>query len=155
MRQFVFDKPKSLAQIRKEIGKTCSIPGCGKPLTNMEGPGANTLCREHQLAQIDYGGMGRPDRPHTFHRKTYCEECGYSPFEDPKYEKYKDNPELFNRLCRSQLIGDHQHRQADGGGDHEENIKTLCLRCNSDKTIINEDYKRGSKNATVTESDDQ
>jgi hypothetical protein len=39
MKLFNFDKPKSLAQIRKELGHTCSIPGCNEPLTNMVGPG--------------------------------------------------------------------------------------------------------------------
>ena len=152
MREFVFDKPKSLAQARKELDKTCSVPGCGKPLTNMLGPGSDSLCREHQLGLKEYGGMGRMDRPHTFHRKMYCEECSYSPFDDPKYSVYKQsNPDLFNRLCRNQLIGDHQHRQADGGSDEESNIRTLCLRCNSDKTILNEDYKRGKNVNTISE----
>lgn len=145
MKNFRHDKPKSMAQIRREIGKTCCIPGCGQPLTTTEGPGNESLCREHQLEQREYGGMGRSDRPHTFHRKRYCEDCGYSPFEDPKYQQYKSNEDLFNRLCRSQLIGDHQQRQSDGGSDEKENIRTLCLRCNSDKTILNEDYRRGNK----------
>lgn len=142
----IWDQPKSLSQLKKDQGRICSIPGCGKPVTHMQGPGSSSLCRDHQLQQRDYGGMGRLDRPHTFHRKQCCEECGYSPFEDPKYEQYKEsNPELYNRLCRTQLIGDHQHRQADGGDHTAENIKTLCLRCNADKTILNEDYRRGTK----------
>ncbi len=146
MRKMIWDQQKTITQLRRDQGKTCTIPGCNSPVTHMQGPGSSTLCREHQLKLADYeGGMGRMDRPHTFHRKHFCEECGYNPFEDPKYEKYKDNPALFNRLCRNQIIGDHQHRRSDGGEDTEENIKSLCLRCNADKTILNEDYRKGTK----------
>ena len=55
------------------------------------------------------------------------------------------NPILFNRLCRNRIIGDHQVRQADGGDDSEGNIRSMCLNCNSDKTIISEDWRKGSR----------
>lgn len=144
MRNLREDLPKSLSQIKKEQGKQCSIDGCSKPLTTMQGPGSGSLCREHQLKQIEYGGPGRSDRPHTFHRKQFCEVCGYNPYQDPKYQSYKESdPDLFNRLCRAQLIGDHSViRKVDGGTDTEDNIKTLCLSCDRDKTIVNEDYRR-------------
>jgi len=148
MRKFNFDKPKSLGQIRKELGKTCSIPGCGKPLTNMLGPGSESLCRDHQLLQIEYGGVGKAGRAHTFHREWICSDCGkdVSVEVDKKYPKLRDtDPALFNRLCRNRIIGDHIIRRADGGEDTKENIQTLCLDCNADKTIVNEDYKRGNK----------
>lgn len=157
MKLFNFDKPKSLAQIRKELGHTCSIPGCGKPLTNMQGPGSSRLCREHQLAQIEYGGPGRMDRPHTFHREWICAECGkdVSVEVDKKYPGLRESdPDKFFRLCRNRIIGDHKIRQADGGDDTKENIQSLCLDCNSDKTIINEDYKRGKNVNTTPDSDD-
>ena len=72
------DKLKSLSIIKRqhEAGAVCSIPGCGNPLSNMTGPGSDCLCREHQLAQREYGGPGRIDRPHTFHRKWVCAHCG-------------------------------------------------------------------------------
>lgn len=154
MRQIIFDKPKNLSQLRKELGKVCSVPGCGKPLTNMEGPGANTLCREHQLAQVEYGGPGKLSRPHTFHRKWICSVCGkdVSAEVDKAHPGLKDsNPDLFNRLCRNRIIGDHKIRKADGGEDTEENVQSLCLDCNSDKTILNEDY-RPSENANQLSS---
>ncbi len=139
-----WDKQKSWKTIQEETsrGATCSIPGCSNPLTVFKGPGQDVYCREHQLAQKEYGGMGSGrNAPHTFHREFYCEECGYNPFEDPKYDQYKSEPDLFNRLCRSQLIADHNLvREADGGQHTKENIKTLCLRCNADKTILNKDY---------------
>jgi HNH endonuclease len=135
---------KSFKQIADETskGETCSIPGCNKPLTPFKGPGQDVYCLNHQLEQKEFGGMGSSRNSlHTFHRKRYCEDCGYNPFEDPKYDQYKNDLELYNRLCRSQLIGDHNLvREADGGEDVKENIKTLCLRCNADKTIINKDY---------------
>ena len=149
MRKFIFDKPKNLSQLRKELGKTCSVPGCEKSLTNMEGPGANTLCRDHQLTQVEYGGAGKISRPHTFHRKWICSVCDKDVSEEvtKAHPGLKESdPDLYNRLCRNRIIGDHKIRKADGGEDTEENIQSLCLDCNADKTIINEDYRR-SKNA--------
>jgi 5-methylcytosine-specific restriction endonuclease McrA len=145
MRDPNWDKPKSLAQIKKERDLLCKIPGCGKHLTNMLGPGSEALCREHQLKQREYGGVGRIDRPHTFHREWVCIECGKD-VSVAVSEKYPDlelaNPALFNRLCRNRIIGDHIIRKADGGADTKENIQSLCLDCNSDKTILNEDYRK-------------
>jgi len=149
MREMKWDKPKSMSQLKKDLGKCCTIDGCGKPLTQMEGPGSSILCREHQLNQRDYGGTGRIDRPHTFHRTFVCDECG----KDVAAEVTKKYPELlaidpkkFNRLCRNRVIGDHIIRRSDGGDDSANNIQTLCLDCNSDKTILNEDYRKGTKN---------
>ena len=39
------------------------------------------------------------------------------------------------------IIGDHIVRKVDGGPDTEENIQSLCLDCNSDKTILAEDWR--------------
>lgn len=148
MKYLRFDKPKSLAQIRKELGKTCSVPGCCKPLTNMEGPGSNKLCREHQLGQVEYGGPGKISRPHTFHRQWICVDCGkdVSVEVDKKYPGLQESaPDKFFRLCRNRIIGDHVIRRADGGDDTKENVQSRCLDCNSDKTILNEDFRKGQK----------
>jgi 5-methylcytosine-specific restriction endonuclease McrA len=40
------------------------------------------------------------------------------------------------------MIGDHIIRRADGGDDSEENVQSLCLMCNADKTILNEDWRK-------------
>jgi 5-methylcytosine-specific restriction endonuclease McrA len=146
MRDYVWDKPKPVSQLKKEQGKSCSTPSCNNPLTHMKGPGEHTLCRECQLKLVEYGGVGRLDRPHTFHRKWVCDMCGIDVMEcvRTKYPALEDiNPELFNRLCRNRIIGDHIVRKADGGSDSEDNIQSLCLSCNSDKTILSEDWKRG------------
>jgi hypothetical protein len=143
------DKLKSLSIIKRqhEAGAVCSIPGCGNPLSNMTGPGSDCLCREHQLAQREYGGPGRIDRLHTFHRKWVCAHCGkdVSLEVSQKYPNLEEeNPKLFNRLCRNRIIADHKVRKADGGDDSEDNVQSLCLDCNSDKTILNEDWRKAS-----------
>lgn len=141
------DKKKSPAIIKQQIKNKliCSLDGCSHPLSIYDGPGSDSLCRTHQIKQRDYGGLGRLDRPHTFHRKWVCVDCGkdVSVAVTEKYPNLEvENPKLFNRLCRNRIIGDHIIRKADGGLDTEENIQSLCLDCNSDKTILNEDYRR-------------
>lgn len=140
------DKLKSLTIIRRqhESGVTCSIPGCGNLISNMTGPGSDRLCREHQIQQREYGGPGRIDRPHTFHRKWVCDHCGKDVSAElrTKYPGLEEgNPKLFNRLCRNRIIADHIVRKADGGDDSKKNVQSLCLDCNSDKTILNEDWR--------------
>lgn len=147
-RQAQDDKLKSLSVIKRqhEASAACSIDGCNNPRSNMTGPGSDVLCREHQLNQREYGGPGRIDRPHTFHRKWTCAHCGRD-VSSAVREKYPEmeieNPTLFSRLCRNRIIADHKIRKADGGDDSETNVQSLCLDCNSDKTILNEDYKAG------------
>lgn len=141
------DKKKSASIIKHQIDKNliCSLDGCSKPLSVYDGPGSDSLCRSHQLKQREYNGLGRLDRPHTFHRKWVCDMCGIDIAERvrTKYPTLEEtSPELFNRLCRNQIIGDHIVRKADGGADTEENIQSLCLLCNSDKTILSEDYRK-------------
>ena len=148
MRNFIWDQMKGMSQLKKDLGKVCSIPGCGKPLTHMQGPGSDTLCRDHQLGQVEYGGPGKISRPHTFHRQWVCSECGkdVSVEVDKKYPGLRESdPDKFFRLCRNRIIGDHIIRRADGGDDTKENVQSLCLDCNSDKTIINEDFRKGQK----------
>lgn len=148
-RQLIEDERKSSAIIKRQLKYklVCCIDGCGKPISQMTGPGSDRLCREHQVNQREYGGVGRLDRPHTFHRKWVCDHCGKDVSEEVR-KKFPDleesDPIIFNRLCRNRIIGDHIIRQADGGDNSKENLQSLCLDCNSDKTIINEDYKRSN-----------
>jgi 5-methylcytosine-specific restriction endonuclease McrA len=144
------DVRKSPAIIKRQLkyNLICCVDGCGEPISQMTGPGSDKLCRGHQIQQIGYeGGVGRYDRPHTFHRSWVCIECG----KDVSLEVLKkfpgineQDPALFNRLCRNRVIADHKIRRVDGGDDSSENVQNLCLDCNSDKTILNEDYKRNS-----------
>jgi 5-methylcytosine-specific restriction endonuclease McrA len=143
MRDMVWDQPKSIGQMKKELGKCCSVPGCGKPLTHMQGPGSGVLCREDQLKLVEYGGMGRIDRPHTFHRKWICSKCGYDSLADPRLADIKDEMTK-RRVARVLMHGDHQERQADGGNDSAENVRALCFVCHAKKTILNEDYRKNS-----------
>jgi 5-methylcytosine-specific restriction endonuclease McrA len=149
-----FDRPKGLAQIQKDMGKVCKA--CGEPVSNFEGPGSDVLCRHHQINQREYGGMGRLDRPHTFHRKHTCDICGKDVAEEVR-KKFpgleESNPKLFNRLVRNRVIGDHHgDRKADGGSDYAENVRSLCLDCNSDETILKEDYRPSKKSKLVKKS---
>jgi hypothetical protein len=139
VRDPIFDKPKSLLQIRKDLDKTCKV--CGKPVSNFEGPGSDALCREHQIQQREYGGMGRIDRPHTFHRDWICDECGYNALEDPRLADITDEMTK-RRVARVLMHGDHQHRQADGGDDSKDNVRSLCFVCHAKKTILNEDWRK-------------
>jgi hypothetical protein len=143
------DKKKSAAIIKYQVNNKliCSLDGCDNPLSIYDGPGSDSLCRVHQLKQCEYNGLGRLDRPHTFHRKWICDDCGVD-VSDQVRIKYPTlettDPVLFNRLCRNRIIGDHIIRRADGGLDTEDNIQSLCLSCNSDKTILNEDWRKSS-----------
>jgi 5-methylcytosine-specific restriction endonuclease McrA len=141
------DKRKSETVVKRQLSHRliCCIDKCDRLLTQYEGPGSDSLCRAHQLKQREYGGVGRLDLPHTFHRKWACDHCGKDVSEEvrKKYPELEEtDPITFNRLCRNRIIGDHKIRQADGGDDSEENLQSLCLDCNSDKTILNEDWRK-------------
>jgi 5-methylcytosine-specific restriction endonuclease McrA len=112
----------------------------------MQGPGSAVLCREHQLKQREYGGMGRMDRPHTFHRDWICEECGYTALEDPRLVGVEDEM-VKRRIARTLIHGDHNKtRRSDGGNDSKENVKSLCFVCHAVKTTLEEDYMPNNKN---------
>jgi hypothetical protein len=142
MLDFKMDQIKSQAVIRKEMGKTCTIPGCGKPLTHMQGPGSGVLCRDHQVDQREYGGLGRLDRKHTFHRQWECVACGWNVLEDPRIADVEDE-DIKRSIARGFMHGDHNGlTRAEGGDDSAENIKSLCFVCHSKKTILNKDHLR-------------
>jgi 5-methylcytosine-specific restriction endonuclease McrA len=137
------DVRKSPAIIKRQLYKNlvCCVDGCGSPISQMTGPGSDVLCRNHQLKQREYGGMGRYDRPHTFHRDWVCNECGYNALEDTRLSEITDEI-IKRRIARILMHGDHQERQADGGDDSAQNIRSLCYVCHAKKTIINEDYRK-------------
>ena len=145
MRYAQYDTFKSRSQLRNDCDKVCCIDGCNEPVTPFKGPGCDVLCRDHQLLQREYGGTGRLDRPHTFHRRPICDCCGRNVKQEVA-EQYplleQTNPDMFNRLWRNRVIGDHIIRLADGGSNRAENIQSLCLDCNSDKTILNNDWRK-------------
>jgi hypothetical protein len=153
MRERKWDnKLKSFAQRKKELGKCCSVPHCGKPLSHVVGPGSEKFCREHQVNQPEYGGYGGSSL-YSYHRKPFCEECGYNPSEDTKWKHYHykiDDPTLFNRLCRNKLDVNHVN------GNHEdnrpENLQTVCKPCHSDITILEQHYLSGRNK--LSESND-
>ena len=64
------DKFKSSSVLTEQQlkNKCCMLEDCDNKLSMFEGPGSQVLCREHQLECNAYGGMGKPERPHTFYR---------------------------------------------------------------------------------------
>lgn len=148
------DVRKSAAVLKKQIEQNlkCKLEDCDNPLTMFTGPGANHLCRDHQLQQREYGGMGRHDRPWTFAREWCCDWCGYSPKEDPWFENppIPFDDELHKaRAMRNTLIADHIERKTDGGGHSKDNIQTLCQNCNAKKTALHKDYQRSRYNDLI------
>jgi hypothetical protein len=133
------DSMKSPAQIRREADKKCII--CNDHLTIFKGIGSNKLCRKHQTEQREWGGLGRIDRPHTFHRKFECDDCGYKPLEDERLVGIQDE-DIKRQVARVLMHGDHNRRRTDGGDDSANNISSLCYVCHAKKTILEEDYKK-------------
>ena len=147
------DKRKSAAKLKEQFEKklTCCLDGCNNLLTTYDGPGSNKLCRDHQLQQREYGGLGRVDRPWSFSREWSCAWCGYSPKEDPWF----DNPPVpfdsevhKNQVMRSTLIGDHSHRKVEGGGHGKDNVQTLCRTCDGKKTALFKDFVKTTTEVT-------
>ena len=144
MRESIYDKFKTRSQLRREVGAKCVI--CGEALTAFQGPGSDTLCRDHQLAQIDYGGVGRLSRPHSFHRNAdfTCDDCGWSILEDHRLSGIEDEDKK-RQVARILLHADHHFvRKADGGDDSKENIKSLCVVCHAKKTVLSNDNRRSN-----------
>lgn len=142
-----------MAQLKKGLGKVCSVPGCGKPLTQMQGPGEDKLCRDHQVEQREYGGYGRMDRPHTFHRSDICSCCGQNINDDVRWEKAQEHFGVVlteaqkHEIKRRYNHGDHDFRKADGGDDSANNTNPLCSFCHWVKTVIFNDGRRANKDS--------
>jgi hypothetical protein len=135
------DKPKSTAQYLKETrtNAVCMLEDCNSPISTYEGPGSKILCRGHQLDCVEYGGFGKPERPHTFYRNWECVACKYDPREDPQFDDIDDEYHKL-RCMRGVMHGDHIELKSRGGADTKENIQTLCCRCHMIKTYKEKDY---------------
>ena len=145
MLEAIYDKFKSNSQIRRDFGKTCSVPGCDHPITAFKGPGSDSLCRDHQLKLVEYGGLGKLDTMHSFHREWVCEECNTNVLEDPRLADVEDD-HIKRRIARSMMHGDHHiKRKADGGEDTAENVKSLCFVCHAKKSALEEDWRKPEK----------
>ena len=135
------DKLKSSAVLKEQCrtAPTCMLEDCDNEISMYDGPGSNILCREHQLECVEYGGMGKPSRPHTFYRGWECNTCGYDPREDTAIVEIED-PYHQLRVARGVMHGDHIKLKSKGGKDTAENINTLCCRCHMIKTYKEQDY---------------
>lgn len=139
MRDMNQDVLKSVTQLISSLGKVCKVEGCGNHVTDYRGPGANSLCRHHQVNLREYGGMGRLDRLWTFHRTWTCSSCNTNILDDPRLADI-DNEMVKRQVGRFLMHGDHTERKADGGSHHHDNVKSLCTVCHAKKTILQKDY---------------
>ena len=133
------DKLKSNSVLKEQLNKKCMLEDCDNTISIYDGPGSNVLCREHQLECVEYGGMGKPERPWTFYRTMECAKCGYNPTEDPQFEEIEDEYHRL-RVMRAIMHGDHIHQKSQGGANTKDNIQTLCVKCHMIKTYKDKDY---------------
>ena len=63
-RDVAIDDLKSKFERKRIIAESrcCTMPGCDELITFFKGPGHDLYCREHQVAQVQYGGYGRTGR---------------------------------------------------------------------------------------------
>ena len=143
------DNLKSNAVIKEQVRheRTCLLEDCNEPISVYDGPGSNTLCRKHQLECVEYGGMGKADRPYTFYRNWTCTNCGYDPREDGLRFGHVENEYDKIRAMRGVMHGDHIKLKSHGGTDTEDNINTLCVLCHMAKTYTEKDYLGKKKKA--------
>lgn len=146
MRDRKEDDLKPLSELRRieKAAKKCTISGCTNPLTRYTGPGSDSCCRDHQLFMVEYGGMGKLERPHTFHRDWVCIDCGMDIRDEPRFADMTDPEEKFIAM-RMAMHGDHITQKAAGGGDERENIGSRCILCHIKKTVLNKDYLKNPK----------
>ena len=140
-------KSPSILQEQYTHKHVCKLEDCNQPLTIFEGPGSDSLCRDHQLQLVEYGGMGKAERPHTFYRDWVCVKCGYDCRTDPDILEIEDPWDQLV-VMRTVMHGDHLHRKSDGGKDTAENIESLCCRCHMIKTAKEKDFRKGTKNGS-------
>jgi len=140
------DKQKSLSKIQEDYNnnRMCVAGDCKNRVSTFTGPGSNKLCREHQLFQTVYGGLGYADRPWTFSREWSCSWCGYNPKEDPWFKNppvpWQSEAHLHTAMT-STLVGDHSQDLKSNGGSHgKDNVKTLCQLCNAKKSALYKDF---------------
>jgi len=147
------DKLKSPSVLKEQIkvNLTCCIDGCNELVSVFDGPGSDKLCRTHQLQTVEYGGYGKLERPHTFHRSDVCSCCGHDINDDSRWEKAQTFFGIFltetqkHEIKRRYNHGDHNGtRKSDGGDDSAENIAAMCSFCHWVKTVIFDDGKKGS-----------
>jgi 5-methylcytosine-specific restriction endonuclease McrA len=142
------DKFKSPAVLKEQQSKhlKCKLLDCDNLLSMYEGPGSDSLCRDHQLQCKEYGGFGNPAEPHTFFRDWVCSNplCQYDPRNDPAFNVI-ENPYLKLTAMKYQMHGDHIIPRALGGTDAKENIQVLCKKCHDIKSFKNGDFANKTK----------
>jgi 5-methylcytosine-specific restriction endonuclease McrA len=139
---------KTISEIMAASGN-CKIPGCGRPITVLTGTCSESLCDFHLEKDHSRGGMGRLNKPYTYHREFVCDHCGFDFRQHPIIKNIQDK-KLQNRVLRSCIVADHMTRRVDGGDDSKENIQSLCRVCDAIKTTLDEDYRAGTRTSKNT-----
>lgn len=146
-------KVKSPAAIKQQVlgGLKCTVPGCDNDVTIYKGAGETIYCRDHQLMMIENGGLAKPNRPYTFHKKWKCSnpKCNYDPRDDPRFDDIED-PKIKHQAQRATLICDHIVTQQMGERlgwtldqiHGPDNIQTLCSICDKIKSAQSGDWHR-------------
>lgn len=144
-------KLKNPAVIKRQVlgGHKCTAPGCTEDITIYKGAGEGIYCRDHQLMLLENGGIAKPERPYTFHKKWSCSWCGYDPREDARFDRIAD-PKIKKQAQRATLICDHIVKQelAEKLGwsfdkiHGPDNIQTLCQICEKIKSAEAGDWHR-------------
>lgn len=132
------DKPKTgrdLARIFSE-DVCCQVPGCERPLTSYQGPGADLYCRKHQRQLAQNGGLAVVHKVYSFVRSTLCQECGYDADLDPRIAAI-ENEVLRNTVIRTVMTVD--HIDGNHNNNHPDNLQCLCARCHAVKTAVHGD----------------
>jgi len=138
-RDHKIDSPKIGELLRRSLTEQCRSKGCKQLLTPFEGPGSDKYCREHQLKLMDYGGLAKVSKEHSFSRKEFCEVCGWEPASDPRISSIED-PVVKNMVIRSVL--DVDHIDGDHFNNDPKNHQTACKICHAIKTMVNRDFLR-------------
>ena len=122
----------------------CKIAGCDNHKTIYLGLRKNDLCEHHQRMLREYGGWARYDRPWSFHKKDYCEDCGHQPKNNPLIAHEDEHTK--NILGRMMLDVDHidmyKGDRYDPGSpmNHPDNLRTRCKECHKIKTLYEGDH---------------
>ena len=86
-------------------------------MTKVAGSKIYCVAQNIRLECSEYGGMGKPERPHTFYRGWECTNCGYDPRTDEVRFGHVEDPFIRNRAMRGVMHGDHIHLKSQGGKD--------------------------------------
>jgi len=139
-----FNKRRNPAEDRLKAEspmQICRVSNCNNHISEYQGPGSQTVCREHQLIMREYGGNARLDRMWTFFKGDVCVVCGHNPMKNIRLQELPyDEKRVYSRMM---LHVDHIN--ADKNDNTAKNLQTLCLDCHVVKTLKDGDFLKKTK----------